>query len=248
MKRQIVSFMMAISLIVTSTSPVMAHSGRTDSSGGHRDNKNKSGLGYYHYHCGGHPAHLHENGVCPYKSGSSSSKSNTSYKNENVSSSKPKAEWIGDKYWTGDSFARGWQKIGDYTYYFDDYGDKMIGWANDEEDNTYYFDAKGRMSIGWKEIGNHTYFFSTNGYMRTGLRKIEGKTYYFNKDGVMVTGKVRFGDNIRYFGSDGAMKKGWVKIGNDTYYFKNKDGYMATGKLKIDDKVYEFGDDGKLIA
>ncbi len=45
-----------------------AHSGRTDSSGGHRDNKNKSGLGSYHYHCGGHPAHLHPNGVCPYDS------------------------------------------------------------------------------------------------------------------------------------------------------------------------------------
>lgn len=45
-----------------------AHSGRTDRYGGHRDNKNKSGLGSYHYHCGGHPAHLHENGVCPYVS------------------------------------------------------------------------------------------------------------------------------------------------------------------------------------
>ena len=45
-----------------------AHSGRTDRYGGHRDNKNKSGLGSYHYHCGGHPAHLHENGVCPYAS------------------------------------------------------------------------------------------------------------------------------------------------------------------------------------
>lgn len=43
-----------------------AHSGRTDSSGGHHDNKNKSGLGSYHYHCGGNPAHLHEGGVCPY--------------------------------------------------------------------------------------------------------------------------------------------------------------------------------------
>lgn len=43
-----------------------AHSGRTDSSGGHKDNKNKSGLGSYHYHCGGYPAHLHENGYCPY--------------------------------------------------------------------------------------------------------------------------------------------------------------------------------------
>lgn len=32
-----------------------AHSGRTDANGGHRDNKNKSGLGSYHYHCNGHP-------------------------------------------------------------------------------------------------------------------------------------------------------------------------------------------------
>lgn len=62
-----------------------AHSGRTDSSGGHKDNKNKSGLGSYHYHCGGHPAHLHTNGVCPYSSSSSSSKSN---KGSSSSSSK----------------------------------------------------------------------------------------------------------------------------------------------------------------
>ena len=46
-----------------------AHSGRTDASGGHKDNQNKSGLGSYHYHCGGNPPHLHSGGVCPYKSG-----------------------------------------------------------------------------------------------------------------------------------------------------------------------------------
>lgn len=54
-----------------------AHSGRTDSRGGHKDNKNKSGLGSYHYHCGGYPAHLHTNGVCPYSYSSSSNKSST---------------------------------------------------------------------------------------------------------------------------------------------------------------------------
>ena len=42
-----------------------AHSGRTDSSGGHKDNRNASGLGGYHYHHGMGP-HLHPNGVCPY--------------------------------------------------------------------------------------------------------------------------------------------------------------------------------------
>jgi len=51
----------------------VAHSGRTDSSGGHKDNKNKSGLGNYHYHCGGNPAHLHKDGQCPYASGSTKS-------------------------------------------------------------------------------------------------------------------------------------------------------------------------------
>lgn len=53
---------MVICMLITAS----AHSGRTDANGGHRDNKNKSGLGSYHYHCGGYPAHLHDGGVCPY--------------------------------------------------------------------------------------------------------------------------------------------------------------------------------------
>lgn len=55
-----------LAVIVLATAAI-AHGGRTDSSGGHKDNQNKSGLGSYHYHCGGNPAHLHKNGVCPYK-------------------------------------------------------------------------------------------------------------------------------------------------------------------------------------
>lgn len=55
-----------------------AHSGRTDASGGHHDYKNKSGLGSYHYHCGGNPPHLHDNGVCPYSSNSSETTSTSS--------------------------------------------------------------------------------------------------------------------------------------------------------------------------
>ena len=58
-------FLLLIIAIITSST--YAHSGRTDSRGGHKDNKNKSGLGSYHYHCGGYPAHLHTNGYCPYR-------------------------------------------------------------------------------------------------------------------------------------------------------------------------------------
>jgi len=43
-----------------------AHSGRTDSSGGHKDNRNASGLGSYHYHHGYGP-HLHPSEYCPYQ-------------------------------------------------------------------------------------------------------------------------------------------------------------------------------------
>lgn len=75
--KKIISILFVVLSVILIGVNSYAHSGRTDSSGGHKDNKNKSGLGSYHYHCGGHPAHLHTNGVCPYSS-SSSSKSNKS--------------------------------------------------------------------------------------------------------------------------------------------------------------------------
>lgn len=78
--------LIALSLVSIQIS-TYAHSGRTDSSGGHKDNKNKSGLGSYHYHCGGYPAHLHTNGVCPYSSSSSSNKSSASTSSSSKSSS-----------------------------------------------------------------------------------------------------------------------------------------------------------------
>ena len=46
--RIVVSILLAFTLIFTSAVSSYAHSGRTDSSGGHKDNKNKSGLGSYH--------------------------------------------------------------------------------------------------------------------------------------------------------------------------------------------------------
>lgn len=78
MRKRILSFMVAVLIGFASVSvavpdvalTVEAHSGRTDARGGHKDNKNASGLGSYHYHCGGYPAHLHPNGVCPYAAGS----------------------------------------------------------------------------------------------------------------------------------------------------------------------------------
>lgn len=75
----IINVILTISIILIGIN-TYAHSGRTDSSGGHKDNKNKSGLGSYHYHCGGNPAHLHTNGICPYSSNAKSSGTGSSTK------------------------------------------------------------------------------------------------------------------------------------------------------------------------
>jgi len=79
---------------------IEAHSGRTDSSGGHKDNKNKSGLGSYHYHCGGYPAHLHKDGKCPYSSSSTTSSKKTS---DSTSSKKSTSEKSSSKQTDTDS-------------------------------------------------------------------------------------------------------------------------------------------------
>ena len=71
--KRVLRTVMAFSLIIGMSANVFAHSGRTDKNGGHKDNNNVSGLGSYHYHCGGYPAHLHKNGVCQYKTSTSSS-------------------------------------------------------------------------------------------------------------------------------------------------------------------------------
>lgn len=86
-KTKIISILLIILSTISIGANTYAHSGKTDSSGGHKDNKNQSGLGSYHYHCGGHPAHLHTNGVCPYSSSSSSNKKSTSSSSSKSSAS-----------------------------------------------------------------------------------------------------------------------------------------------------------------
>lgn len=86
-KGKILSVLLIVLSLISIQINAYAHSGRTDSSGGHKDNKNKSGLGSYHYHCGGHAAHLHTNGVCPYSSSKSSISSSSSSKSSSNTSS-----------------------------------------------------------------------------------------------------------------------------------------------------------------
>ena len=82
---------------------LFAHSGRTDGNGGHKDNKNKSGLGSYHYHCGGYPAHLHKGGQCPYNDTTRTSPS-SSTKSTNNGTARPTYETTTAKFYIDENY------------------------------------------------------------------------------------------------------------------------------------------------
>lgn len=133
----IINLLIAMSVISISIS-AYAHSGRTDANGGHRDNKNKSGLGSYHYHCGGYPAHLHTNGVCPYSSSPKSNKnssSSSSNSNTKITTTKPTTVAV-----TGiqineniETLEVGNNKILTATITPDNATDKSITWKSSDE-------------------------------------------------------------------------------------------------------------------
>ena len=77
-KKRLISILILTVSIISILNNVYAHSGRTDSNGGHKDKNNVSGLGAYHYHCGGNPAHLHTNGLCPYSPNQNTAPSSSS--------------------------------------------------------------------------------------------------------------------------------------------------------------------------
>lgn len=72
----------------------------------------------------------------------------------------------------------GWKNEGGKWYYYKNYV-KQKGWQLIGND-TYYFNASGVMvSGGIKTIKNKKYYFAKNGKLEDGWHKIDGKIYYF---------------------------------------------------------------------
>ena len=195
--KKILACILSLNLLFSSV-PVYAHSGRTDSAGGHHDYKNVSGLGPYHYHHGYGP-HLHPNGICPYGStGSSNSSSQRSSSSGSSYTYKPKAEvtYLGTAYKSS------------ITAYIDGYYIPTIDYNGNtyviaEDLNNYGFDvqwvseeralkikadpskAKGHISSSLTEnsfnviksdIKTFYYNGTTNSYVEVASYNIGGKT------------------------------------------------------------------------
>lgn len=107
-----------------------AHSGRTDSQGGHHDYKNKSGLGSYHYHHG-YPAHLHPNGVCPYENANASSTANQNSSSAPVQKTQPVLN------------AADYKLVFDSAYYYNNYVDLQTAIGNNEQKLLEHFVSSG---------------------------------------------------------------------------------------------------------
>ena len=75
--KKISIFILSLIIICCSSSLVLAHSGRTDSKGGHYNRD----TGEYHYHHG-FPEHDHPDDVCPYDSNNEQASSNTTTEKE----------------------------------------------------------------------------------------------------------------------------------------------------------------------
>jgi hypothetical protein len=94
-RRQSIILITAIVLFLLSCVSGLAHSGRTDSKGGHYDRSS----GEYHYHHG-YSAHQHPNGVCPYDyKEEQTTKRKTATPKSNNSSSKKKSTEDSDFNW-----------------------------------------------------------------------------------------------------------------------------------------------------
>lgn len=153
-----------------------AHQGRTDANGGHHDYKNKSGLGSYHYHCGGNPAHLHPNGVCPYGNSNAADTAPASKPAENPNAANTQAVSGESTGWQKDE--TGWRYKNSGTTYLQNSLVLIDGYY-------YYFDSNGYMKTGWQTINREQYYFDANGHMLTGYCLIDGIYYNFDADGTL---------------------------------------------------------------
>ena len=136
------------------------------------------------------------------------------------------------------------------TYYLDENGNPLKGWATSLGKWSYYFDLNtGKMLKGRQTIDSKLYYFKatgtlggTKGAMLTGWNQIGGQSYYFKASGAagvkgqMFTGFKTIGGKVFYFSENdtvGAMATGWYDLGSKSYYFKQTGAYGVKGQMYL---------------
>lgn len=144
---------------------------------------------------------------------------------------------------------RGFRKIGNEYYHYDQDHSLHRGWLT-RKDGTYYMDGKGRRVSGFRFVGKKLYYFGpkTDGKLRQlrGFRKIGKHYYHYDKDHSLHRGWLTRGDKRYYMNGKGIRAYGIWKVGDKRYYFGDeKTGYLRTytGWKTIGGKKYYFNKD-----
>jgi glucan-binding YG repeat protein/beta-N-acetylglucosaminidase len=120
--------------------------------------------------------------------------------------------------------------------------DKLIGWVENSDNNWYYYDESGNKVIGWLTIENQTYYLNQEGIRQTGWILVDN-WYYFDSNGVKQTGWLTFEGKQYYLNDEGIKQSGWITIDNKTYYL-DQDGIKQTGWVNVDSSWYFLNSDG----
>ncbi len=161
---------------------------------------------------------------------------------------------------SGALIKKGWEKIGNYWYHFNDY---TIDINEFKVVNGYihYFDKNGHMAIGWQNVDGDWFYFNESGYMLVGWEKINDYWYYFCESnaqegylfGQMVSDDIAFYEDehyrvIYYLTPSGKMANNqWII---DEYGKRYKIGngiYIEDGWIKENGYWYRFNAEGYAI-
>lgn len=170
-----------ISVVLLSLSKTSyAHSGRTDSNGGHKDNKNVSGLGSYHYHHGFGP-HLHPGGVCELTGGGN-----------NTSVSSPKSYYY-DGYNDGYAGKKSNSSLSSKEGYSSGYNDGVNKLNSEKEQayNTGYNDGREGENSSESSEGEMLKRSYSDGYTKGRNEYIENNKEIYKNYGIEDAAAIR---------------------------------------------------------
>lgn len=135
------------------------------------------------------------------------------------------------------SLTKGWAKVDNKWYFFNEKGIKQTGWVYASY-RWYYLNAEGVMQEGFVKVDGMTYYLHPmSGHMATGWAKVDGNWYFFNNSGSMKTGWAYVAHRWYFLGENGVMKTGWL-MDKGVWYYLRANGDMATGWVKVGGNWY----------
>lgn len=172
---------------------------------------------------------------------------------------------LGETYWMYanqyGSLVKGWAKLNNKWYYFDEYFE-MVRDVYEVDGVNYLFNHDGQLSYGWVrqkyvsyngDLTDGDWFYSdSKGVAQNGWKVINGKWYYFDEENFyMYNGPSHINGKFYYLTFDGALAYGWNRFtytydGSTRYgdwYYSGNDGVIRTGWQKLNNKWYYFDTD-----